>query len=105
VAANRITPVRVAAIHDHVTGLERPGEIIEQRIHRRTRRDVEEDGAGRGKLLPEVLEATPFDHPGFLQLGAQTGRIEAHDPHSLLTRLQGESAAHPAEAHHAKLSL
>jgi hypothetical protein len=104
VAANRVTPVRVATVHDHVTGLEHADEVIEQRIHRGTGRDVEKDGSGRGQLLPEVFEATRLDHPGLLQLASQTGRIEAHDLHALLTRLQGESPSHPAEAYHAELT-
>src|SRR5207245_8992018 len=55
--ADRIAPVRVAAIGDHVPRRERVGEGVEHLVDARARRNPEDDGAGWGELRLEAGDA------------------------------------------------
>jgi hypothetical protein len=45
-AADRVPPVGVAAVHEHVARVERGGKVVEDLVHRRARRDVEKTARG-----------------------------------------------------------
>jgi hypothetical protein len=55
VAPDRVSPVGVAAVHEHVARIERGGQVVEDLVYRRTRRDVKEDRPGWRESCLEVL--------------------------------------------------
>jgi hypothetical protein len=65
VAPDRVSPVGVAAVHEHVARVERGAQVVEDLVYRRTRRDVQEDRPRWGELCLEVLVGADLDEAGF----------------------------------------
>lgn len=103
VAPDRITPVGVAAVYENVSLVELRGQIIEDLIDHRPRRDVDEDRSRGSKLRLEICQGAGFDQPGLDHVGRGATAGIAHHAYPLLQSLPGEIPAHPAQAHNAIL--
>jgi hypothetical protein len=98
VAADRIAPVRVAAVGDDVAGIEDGAQLIERLVDRRSGRDVEQDDARTLQGSREIGEGLGRDQSGERQVGRRLALAEARDSELLGESLAGEIAAHLSQA-------
>ena len=98
VAANRVAPVGIAGVDDDVAHFEVRGEVVDDRIHDRAGRNVDEERARWREVVPETLEPTDLRHSGVSQLIWRRMHVVSNDAYPLFERVQDEVAAHAAEA-------
>jgi len=68
VAADRVAPVGVAAVHEDVALVQLFGEVVEDLVHRRPRRDVQEDRPRGRQPVLEVRQGANLLEPGLDEL-------------------------------------
>src|SRR5207245_6319682 len=102
VAANRVAPVGIAGIDDDVAHFEVRGQVVDDRIHDRAGRNVDEDGPRWREVVSETLEPTDLRHSGVSQLIWSRMHVVPDDAYPLFERVQDEVAAHAAEADYAE---
>jgi hypothetical protein len=102
-SADRITPVGVASVNHHVARREALREFIEQGIDHLSRRNVEQDNAGRRKLVREIGKRCCRREAGTGQVFGYPAFAQADNVKALLQRLAGESAPDFAETYHGEV--
>jgi hypothetical protein len=103
VAADRVAPVGIAAVDHDVASLERFAELLQDLVHRRPGRHVEEHRARRGELVAERFEVLNLGEARGHQVLGRAAAARADHLDALLERLVRQAAAHAAQADHAEL--
>jgi hypothetical protein len=102
-APDRVPPVRVAAVHEHVARVERGSQVVEDLLHWRASRDVEKDHPRRGEPYLEVFVGADLGEARLQHVLRGAVARKADHADVFLQRLPGEVSAHAAQANDAVL--